>query len=95
MKKQLVYTTLTKQSNWPKEWSEHEEFREHWQEFKQILGKDLPGCYISTKVNRDLVIAIIAVKNNHDVFNYNKALHALKTEYPVSEFIPLAELASH
>jgi hypothetical protein len=91
MKKQLVYTTLTKQSSWPKEWAEYEEFREHWQELKQILGKQLPGSYLSTRINKDLVIAVIAVKNNHDVFNFNKAINALKEEYPVSEFIPLAE----
>jgi hypothetical protein len=86
-----VYTTLTKQSSWPKEWAEYEEFREHWQELKQILGKQLPGSYLSTRINKDLVIAVIAVKNNHDVFNFNKAINALKEEYPVSEFIPLAE----
>ena len=91
MKKQLVYTTLTKQSSWPKEWAEYEEFREHWQELKQILGKQLPGSYLSTRINKDLVIAVIAVKNNHDVFNFNKAINALKEEYPVSEFIPLVE----
>ena len=91
MKKQLVYTTLTKQSSWPKEWAEYEEFLEHWQELKQILGKQLPGSYLSTRINKDLVIAVIAVKNNHDVFNFNKAINALKEEYPVSEFIPLAE----
>lgn len=87
MKKQLVYTTLTKQSSWPKEWAEYEEFREHWQELKQILGKQLPGSYLSTRINKDLVIAVIAVKNTHDIFNFNKALTTLKEEYPVSEFI--------
>ena len=72
MKKQLVYTTLTKQSSWPKEWSEYEEVREHWQELKQILGKQLPGYCLSVRIDKDLVLAIIAVKNNHDIFNFNK-----------------------
>jgi hypothetical protein len=92
MKKRLVYATLTKQSGWPKEWSEHEEFREHWQELKQILGKQLPGCYISTRIDRNLVIAVIAVRNNHDIFSFNKAMGTLKEEYPVSEFINLSEI---
>jgi hypothetical protein len=93
-KKVLVYTTLTKQSSWPKEWAEYEEFREHWQELKQILGKQLPGCYISTRINRNLVITVIAVKNGHDIFNYQKAMGILKEEYPVSEFINLKDYSS-
>jgi hypothetical protein len=94
MKKQLVYVTLTKQSSWPKEWSDYEEFREHWQELKQILGKQLPGSYLSTRINKNLVIAVIAVKNNHDIFNFNKGILHLKEEYPVSEFIHINDYFS-
>ena len=93
-KKYLVYAVLTKQSSWPQEWSEYEEFREHWQELKQILGKQLPGSYLSTRINRHLVIAVIAVKNGHDVFNYQKAMDTLKEEYPISEFISVKDYSS-
>lgn len=87
--KKLVYVTLTKKSSWPKEWQEYEEFREHWQEFKQLMGKDLPGKYLATKVNHSLVLAVISVKNNHDVYNFNKCLGVLAQDYPSRQLVSL------
>jgi hypothetical protein len=91
MKKTLVYTTLTKQSSWPKEWSEHQEFREHWQELKQILGKQLPGFCLSIEINKNLVLGIVAVKAADDVYNFDKGYKRLKEDYPVSEFVRIEE----
>lgn len=87
----LVYKILTKQSPWPKEWAQYEEFREHWQEFKQLLGKDLPGKYLATKINQNLVIVVVAVKNNHDHYNFNKCINTLQEEYPARKFMSLEE----
>ncbi len=94
MKKQLVYTAMTKKSNWPKEWSEYQEFREHWQELKQILGKQLPGFCLSVEINKNLVLGIVAVKAADDVYNFDKGFKRLKEDYPVSEFIRLDEYYS-
>lgn len=93
MSRILVYKTLTKKGTWPKEWAEYEEFREHWQEFKQILGNDLPGKFLCSRVNMNLIICVIAVKNNHDHYNFNKCLKALEEDYPARKFIPLEETA--
>lgn len=93
--KTLVYKTMTRKTAWPKEWAEHDEFREHWQEFKQILGKDLPGKYLCLRVNMNLVICIIAVKNNHDHYNYNKCIKILQDEYPARRFVSLEEADSN
>jgi hypothetical protein len=90
--RRLVYTTLTKKSAWPKEWSEHEEFREHWQEFKQLMGKDLPGKYLATKLNHELVIVVIGIKNEHDHYNFSKCIATLKIDYPARSFVNLSEL---
>lgn len=87
----LVYKTLTKKSSWPKEWIEHEEFREHWQEFKQILGKDLPGKFLCSRLNMNIIICVIAVKNSHDHYNFNKCIESLKVDYPNRKFIPLED----
>ena len=92
--KKLVYTSLTRKSSWPKEWAEHEEFREHWQELKSILGKDLPGFYLSVEIKKNLIFAIIAVKSADDVYNYRKGYDRLKVDYPVSEFIHIGEYYS-
>lgn len=91
MSRVLVYKTMTKKTTWPKEWAEYEEFREHWQEFKQILGKDLPGKFLCVRINMNLVLCVIAVKNNHDIFNFNKCLEALKEDYPNRTFVSLDE----
>ena len=91
MSRVLVYKTMTKKTTWPKEWVEYEEFREHWQEFKQILGKDLPGKFLCVRINMNLVLCVIAVKNNHDIFNFNKCLEALKEDYPNRTFVSLDE----
>jgi len=80
---------MTKKSAWPKEWAEYDEFREHWQEFKQILGKDLPGKYLCQRINVNLVICIIAVKNNHDHYNFSKCWDSLAIDYPNRDFIAL------
>lgn len=85
----LVYKTMTRKTPWPKEWAEYDEFREHWQEFKQILGKDLPGKYLCIRVNMNLVLCIVAVKNNHDHYNYNKCINTLQEEYPARKFMSL------
>lgn len=89
MNRVLVYKTMTKKTAWPKEWNQHDEFREHWQEFKQILGKDLPGKFLCVRINMNLVLCVIAVKNNHDIFNFNKCLEVLKEEYPNRAFVSL------
>lgn len=91
MSRVLVYKTMNKKTTWPKEWAEYDEFREHWQEFKQILGKDLPGKFLCVRVNMNLVICVIAVKNNHDIFNFNKALTNLKDDYPNRAIVSLEE----
>lgn len=97
--KKLVYVTLTKKSSWPKEWQggehthQYEEFREHWQEFKQLLGKDLPGRYLATKLNHNLVLAVVAVKNEHDVYNVNKCLKLLQEDYPNRKIIHISDLS--
>lgn len=88
----LVYKTMTRKTPWPKEWAEQDEFREHWQEFKQILGKDLPGKYLCLRININTVICIIAVKNNHDHYNFNKCMESLKVDYPNRTFIALEEV---
>lgn len=95
MNKVLVYKTMTKKAAWPKEWAEHEEFREHWQEFKQILGKDLPGKFLCIRININLVLCVIAVKNNHDIFNFNNAINNLKEDYPNRTFISLEDYCSN
>lgn len=94
MSRVLVYKTMNKKTAWPKEWAEYDEFREHWQEFKQILGKDLPGKFLCVRVNMNLVLCVIAVKNNHDIFNFNKALENIKEDYPSREIINLDEYYS-
>lgn len=93
MSRVLVYKTMTKKTVWPKEWVQYDEFREHWQEFKQILGNDLPGKFLCVRINMNLVLCVIAVKNNHDIFNFNKCLEALKEDYPAREFISLEDKA--
>lgn len=91
--KKLVYVTLTKKSSWPKEWQgQYEEFREHWQEFKQLMGKDLPGRYLATKINHNLVLAVVAVKNEHDVYNVNKCLKVLQEDYPNRKIVHISDL---
>ena len=91
MSKKLVYATLTRKSNWPREWSDQHEFREHWQELKQILGKQLPGFCLSMQVNKELVFGIVAVNTADDVYNFDKGYKRLKEEYPVSEFIRIED----
>lgn len=91
MSRVLVYKTMTRKTAWPKEWAEHDEFREHWQEFKQIFDKELPGKFLCVRLNINIVLCVIAVKNNHDIFNFNKALNNLKEDYPNRKFISLEE----
>lgn len=91
MSRVLVYKTMTRKTTWPKEWVEHDEFREHWQEFKQIFDKELPGKFLCVRLNINIVLCVIAVKNNHDIFNFNKALNNLKEDYPNRKFISLEE----
>jgi flagellar hook assembly protein FlgD len=44
MRQKLVQVVfLSKNSNWPNKWEDSEELKDHWAEFKDLVGNLLPG----------------------------------------------------
>lgn len=43
MRKLVQVVFLSKKSAWPKKWEDSQEIKDHWGEFKSIVGTYLPG----------------------------------------------------